>query len=102
MKFNFHFLNTRDNGCIIVNDMMSNAKGLQDYFSDPQKCPAMAMLSPKMSLVGSIPEGTRAGEIQEIDVMLELSSFHPSFLAPTESASKLTLTTPGKMYFCKL
>ena len=34
--------------------------------------------------------------------MMELASFQPSFLAPTESASILTLTTPVKMYFCKL
>ena len=81
--------------------MLSNAKGLEDYFRVPQKSPVMAMLDPKMSLVGSIPEGTRAGEIQEIFVMLKLASFQPCFLAPADSASTLKLTTPGRMYFCK-
>ena len=82
--------------------MMDNAKGLLDFFSDPDKCPAMAMLAPKMNLVGSIPEGTRAGDIQEIDVMMELGGFQPCYLEPSESASTLKLSTIGKLYIGKI
>ena len=82
--------------------MMDNAKGLQDHFSNPLKSPAMAMLRPKMCLVGSIPEGTRAGGIQEIDIMMEMAGFQHCYLSPTESASSLKLTTIGKMYFGKI
>ena len=92
----------RQNGCEDVNLMMDNAKALTDFIRDPLKSPGMAMLRPKLYLVGSIPEGTRAGIIQEIDVMMELKGFRPCFLQKTNSATMLKLTTSGKMFFSKL
>lgn len=91
----------RENGCEIVNDMMDNAKGIQDVFSNPDKCPTMAMLDPKLNLVGSIPEGTRSGEVQEIDVMMELAGFKANYLAPTNTATSLLLTDDGKEFCSK-
>ena len=91
----------RENGCEDVNLMMDNAKALTDFIRDPLKSLAMAMLRPKLSLVGSIPEGTRAGDIQEIDVMMELKGFQPCFIEKTNSATMLKLTTSGKMFFSK-
>ena len=82
--------------------MMDNAKALTDFITDPSKSPALAMLCPKLSLVGSIPEGTRAGDIQELDVMMDLMGFQPCYLEKTNSATALKLTESGKTFFCKL
>ena len=91
----------RENGCEDVNLMMDNAKALTDFISDPSKSPAMAMLRPKTFLVGSVPEGTRAGDTQEIDVMMELEGFQSCYLEKTNSATKLMLTASGQMFFSK-
>ena len=81
--------------------MMDTAKCLQDFFIDGEKCPGMASLKPKMNLVGSIPEGTRAGEVREIDLMMDLTGFKQNFLAPTKSASTLLLNNKGNDFFGK-
>ena len=102
--FQVHLLHSfifRENGCEIVNTMMGNAKALYDQISDGLKSPALAILEPEMFLVGSIPEGTRVGHVQELDVMLELKAFKKCFLQPTESATKLILTDKGKEFFSK-
>ena len=65
------------------------------------KCSPIAMLKPKLNLVGSVPEGTRAGGLQEIDVMMELKGLESSFFLKVTSATKLHLSTKGKTYFGK-
>ena len=67
-----------------------------------QKCPPIAMLMPKLNLVGSVPESTRAGVLQEIDVMMELQGLDSSFFEKVTSATKLHLSDKGKIYFGKM
>ena len=79
--------------------MMDTVKGLYDQFNDKSRHPAMAMLKPDMSLVGSMPEGTRAGDVVEIDVMMKLNGFKKDFLSMSQSATKLSLNEDGKTFF---
>ena len=81
---------------------MDQAKELFDQITEKSKHPAMVTLEPEMSLVGSMPEGTRAGEVVEIDVMLQMKGFQKEFLIATKSATKLTLSQKGKAFFGKL
>lgn len=81
--------------------MLDNAKGLLDMFKNDSKHPAMAMLDPEMFLVGSMAEGTRAGDVIEIDAMLQLSGFKKDFLATDYAATELKLTNEGKSFFSK-
>ena len=75
---------------------MTNAKALQDAFNSS---PVMIMLRGKIYLVGSMPEGSRNGDIQEVDCMLDLSNFKENFLQKTETATMLSLTEDGKSFF---
>ena len=112
----------RANECETVSDLTENAKVLQAKFElckdcakaeemdkesnkrilECSKCSAIAMLRPKLYIVGSLPEGTRAGVLQEIDVMMELKGLKSSFFKKTTSASKLELEEEGKDYFGKI
>ena len=67
-----------------------------------QKCSPIAMLKPKLNLVGSVPESTRAGVLQEIDVMMNLRGLETSFFLKVTSATKLQLSDKGKAYFGKM
>ena len=94
---------------------MENAKGLQAKYelckdcendvnqSTPcQKCSPIAMLKPKLNLVGSVAEGTRSGGLQEIDVMMELQGLESSFFLKVTSATELHLSDKGKAFFGKM
>lgn len=109
----------RANECETVSDLTENAKVLQTKFelckdcaktehvgkeSNKQnlqcsKCPAIAMLRPKLNIVGSLPEGTRAGGLQEIDVMMEVKGLKSSFFKKTTSATKLELEIKGNFFW---
>ena len=91
---------------------MENAQGLQAKFefckdcendvnqnTPCQKCSPIAMLKPKLNLVGSVAEGTRGGGLQEIDVMMELRGLESSFFLKVISATKLHLSAKGRAYF---
>ena len=93
---------------------MENARGLQAKFElckdcendvnenvPCQKCSPIALLKPKLNLVGSVPEGTRAGGLQEIDVMMELQGLQRSFFLKVTSSTKLCLSAKGKAFFGK-
>ena len=120
------FITHRENDCDTVSDLMENAQALQGKFElckkckkllqemvhqgkkgtkeniPCQKCPPIAMLLPKLNLVGSVPESTRAGVLQEIDVMMELQGLDSSFFEKVTSATKLHLSGKGKKYFGKM
>ena len=81
--------------------MMDCTKALLDQFGDASKHPAMGMLKPDLSLVGSMPEGTRAGDVVEIDVMMNLAGFKKEFLRMSQSATELVLSGEGKGFFSK-
>ena len=80
---------------------MENAYRLQYKFKDESQLPAMVMLKPSMSLVGSTAEGTRGGGMQECDIMLKLKGIKSSFLLKTDSATKIRLSKYGKKFFRK-
>jgi hypothetical protein len=78
---------------------MGNAKALDDVFNDSSVFPAMSMLGPRLYGVGSMPEGTRGGDTQEIDVMMDLRGFKQTFLLKATSATVLSLSPVGQTFF---
>ena len=78
---------------------MENSFQLHKKFKDESQFPAMKMLEPELALVGSMAEGTRAGGVQECDMMMQLKGFKPSFLLKTDSATRIPLSKLGKKFF---
>ena len=72
-----------DNGCSKVSDLMKNMKALENHFNVEEACPVMAMLEPSGNIIGSVPEETRGGDTQEIDVMMNFGGIKPEFLEKT-------------------
>ena len=66
-----------------------------------QKCTPISMLMPKLNLVGSVPEGTRVGGLQETDIMMDLQGLNSSFFVKVTSATRLYLSARGKIFFGK-
>ena len=83
-------------------EMVQQEKNNVNQNTPCQKCSPIAMLKPKMNLVGSVPESTRAGVLQEIDVMMELQGLESSYFLKVTSATKLHLSDRGKSYFGKI
>ena len=91
-----------DNGCSEVSDLMKNMKALENHFNDEEACPVMAMLEPSGNIIGSVPEATRGGDTQEIDVMMNFGGIKPEFLEKQTSATRIKLAKQGQTYFGEL
>ena len=91
-----------DNGCSEVSDLMKNMKALENHFNDEDACPVMAMLEPSGNIIGSVPEETRGGDTQEIDVMMNFGGIKPEFLEKQTSATRIKLAKQGQTYFGEL
>ena len=81
--------------------MVETASEMQKAFNDATKYAAMAMLVLKLFVVGSMPERSRAGTVQEIDMMMELGGFKHEYLEQTDSATRLRLSKNGIEFFRK-
>ena len=108
------FFFCRENDCDTLSDLMETTKSLQCKFElcmeckndvqqdfQCQKCTPIAMLIPKLNLVGSVPEGTRVGGLQETDIMMDLQGLNSSFFVKVTSATRLYLSARGKPFFGK-
>ena len=67
--------------------------------NDSEKSPSMAMLKPQFCLSGSIPENSRSGSLQEMDIMMTLKGVKENYLALTSSATQIKLTAEGQKFF---
>ena len=93
------FTSNRDNGCSEISDLMGNVKALENHFNDEEACPVMAMLEPFGNIIGSVPEETRGGETQEIDVMMNFGGIRPEFILKQKSATCINLAEDGIIFF---
>ena len=85
-----------------VGDLMRNMNALETHFNDKDSCPVMAMLKPSGNIIGSVPEETRGGETQEIDVMMNFGGIKAEFIEKQTSATCIKLASKGQQFFGKL